>query len=70
MTRNPTCANCIHSTPVLSDHPHEGPILKCHRYPPVLIILDGDVSQAHPDAYEVCGEHPVMVALARKAQAR
>lgn len=52
-----TCATCRHSTPVLSDEPAEGPILKCRRYPPVIFIdADGELGQTSPDATDVCGE--------------
>lgn len=49
------CMNCRFSRPALSDEDNEL-MLKCHRYPPVLLVLDGDVIQAYPDAAEWCGE--------------
>jgi hypothetical protein len=50
------CSNCSFSRPTISDEPTEGPILKCHRYPPQLFILDESVTQAFPDATDACGE--------------
>jgi hypothetical protein len=51
-----TCGQCSHAQPVISDDESEGPILKCHRYPPTLFVLDGEVTQAFPDAVDACGE--------------
>lgn len=59
MSREPiehSCATCRHSRPVLSDIEEEGPLLKCHRYPAQMLVVDGDVIQAQPDADEPCGE--------------
>jgi hypothetical protein len=50
------CAQCRFSRPTISDNPEEGPILKCHRYPPTLMVIDDEVIQAYPDANEWCGE--------------
>jgi hypothetical protein len=50
------CATCKHSEPVLSDIETEGPLLKCRRYPPTVLVLDGEVIQAFPDASDPCGE--------------
>lgn len=52
-----SCSNCNYSRPAISDDPDEGPILKCHRYPPVMFVIDDEVNQSFPDAYEICGEH-------------
>lgn len=52
-----SCSNCQHSVLGFSDVESEGPLLKCHRYPPTLLVVAGEIAQAFPDAYEVCGEH-------------
>jgi hypothetical protein len=51
-----SCVDCHHAAVSVSDIESEGPLLFCHRYPPVLFILDGHVTQAHPEADEICGE--------------
>ena len=53
---NPDCQVCVHSRPVISDVAAEGPLLKCYRYPPVLVVINGEPVQLHPDADESCGE--------------
>jgi hypothetical protein len=53
---NYDCSTCQHSRPTLTDPPEE-PILKCHRYPPVLLVLNGELLQSWPDAVEPCGEY-------------
>ena len=50
-----SCSSCRHSRPTLTDGDPE-PILKCHRYPPTLFVLDDELTQAFPDANEPCGE--------------
>lgn len=55
-----TCANCNYAQPAISDEPDEGPLWKCHRYPPTLLVVDDEIIQAFPDADEVCGEHSDM----------
>jgi hypothetical protein len=52
---NTSCATCRHSQPTITDDDDQ-PILKCHRYPPTLFVLDGELTQAWPDANHVCGE--------------
>lgn len=50
------CTNCRFSRPSISDIPEESLILKCHRYPPTLLV-DGDgLLQSFPSADEWCGE--------------
>ena len=53
---NEECSVCIFSRVAVSSVEEEGPLLKCHRYPPVVIVFDGDVTQTLPDAEEWCGE--------------
>lgn len=52
-----SCDTCRFARPTISDNPNEGPILKCHRHPPIIINLDGDVVQTNPDAGDWCGEY-------------
>jgi len=54
---DPSCSRCVHSRSTISDVEAEGQLLKCHRYPPVLFVLDDELRQGHPDAVEACGEH-------------
>jgi hypothetical protein len=49
------CFVCRHSRPTITDDDGE-PILKCHRYPATLFVLDGELTQTWPDAVEICGE--------------
>lgn len=51
------CVSCVYAVAGLSDEPDEGLLLKCHRYPPVQLVLDGDIVQSFPDAEEPCGEY-------------
>jgi hypothetical protein len=46
----------VWSTPTVSDITEEGPLLKCRRFPPGLLVLDGEIVQALPDASNPCGE--------------
>lgn len=51
------CSTCVFAQPVISDVPDQGPIMKCHRYPP-LVVFNGDgLVQVWPDADEWCGEY-------------
>jgi hypothetical protein len=56
-----SCADCRYSQ---IDHDddgsfEDGPLLRCHRFPPQLLALDGDVAQSWPNVTETdwCGEH-------------
>lgn len=53
---NMDCTNCRFSRPHISDHEEEGPILKCHRYPPVVMATEEEIIQTFPSADEWCGE--------------
>lgn len=53
----PECATCYYSRAVISDEEDEGPILKCHRFPPLLFVFEDEIIQAFPDADEWCGEY-------------
>lgn len=50
------CSDCIHSRVTVSDVEEEGPILKCHRFPPVMMVINSQVVQGYPDADQYCGE--------------
>ena len=50
------CAECTYSELTFSDFDSEGPLLKCWRYPPVLFVIHGELSQSSPDASQLCGE--------------
>lgn len=56
METDVTCATCCHSRPTISDVESEGPLLKCVRYPPTVVVLDGVLLGVQPDADEPCGE--------------
>ena len=49
------CGGCLHATPTVTDD--DDVTMKCRRYPPVLFILDGELTQTFPDAYMRCGEY-------------
>lgn len=49
------CSTCNYSAPTIGDDSE--PVLKCRRFPPVLFVLDGQPTQAFPDAVDPCGEH-------------
>lgn len=55
------CVNCRYSR---VDHEpdqgfDDGPLLRCHRYPPTLVVIDGEPAQILPDvrADDWCGEY-------------
>lgn len=48
------CSNCYYARPVVGDE--DQPLFKCYRYPAVLIVINGEVNQALPDAVDWCGE--------------
>lgn len=50
------CMECRWALPSVSDDPDEGVVLKCRRYPPQLLVLNGELAQASPDAVTRCGE--------------
>jgi hypothetical protein len=54
---SPTCEGCVYANPAISDIEEEGPLMFCHRYPPQLFILDGELTQAYPQALNGCGEY-------------
>lgn len=39
----------------------DGPLLRCHRYPPSVVAVDGEVVQTWPNVgpEDWCGEHTV-----------
>ena len=50
------CDTCAFGVPCMLD---EGEVvLKCHRFPPVIVVLDGEVTQVLPQVDELdwCGE--------------
>lgn len=55
------CADCRYSQ--VDHEPDEGyddgPLLRCHRYPPTVFGLDGEATQTWPNvrAEDWCGEH-------------
>ena len=40
----------------MSDNVSDGLILKCVRYPPVLLVINEEAIQTRPDAVGWCGE--------------
>ncbi len=51
------CLNCVHSELMISNHKDDGPLLKCLRYPPVVIRMRNELVQVNPDANNKCGEY-------------
>lgn len=49
------CDGCFFATPTVTDDAELG--VKCHRFPPVIFVLEGEVTQTFPDAYDKCGEY-------------
>jgi len=50
-----TCDGCIYCLPTVTD---DGDITtKCRRYPPVLLVQNGEIIQTFPDASDKCGEY-------------
>ncbi len=54
--RKNECVSCVYSVLGISDDLEDDPILKCHRFPPVIFVIDNEVAQTSPDANYVCGE--------------
>jgi hypothetical protein len=50
-----TCVGCRYAQPVVTQS--ENVILECYRYPAQLLVWDGEIMQAHPDAVYRCGEY-------------
>jgi hypothetical protein len=49
------CSNCDHHEEAVMD---DGPVYQCRRYPPVMFVLQGEVTETWPqvDADDWCGE--------------
>lgn len=58
------CGGCDFAMPVISDDGK--PIVKCRRYPPTQLVLNGDIVQSFPDAAERCGEYRQLDAFLNK----
>jgi len=53
--KDTNCDNCFYALPTVGD---DGiPNVKCRRYPPSLLQIDGEVNQVYPDAVHRCGEY-------------
>lgn len=50
-----TCDGCRYAVPTVTDD--KDLVMKCRRYPPVLFVFEGSVSQGMPDATFKCGEY-------------
>lgn len=50
-----SCSGCYFSVPTVTDD--EQLTTKCRRYPPALVMVNGDLMQAFPDASHICGEY-------------
>jgi len=50
-----SCEGCRYAQPVVTQS--ENVILECYRYPAQLLVWEGEVFQAHPDAVYRCGEY-------------
>jgi hypothetical protein len=52
-----TCDGCTYAALSVSDREEEFVVLKCRRYPPVLMLDSNDeILQSFPDATDRCGE--------------
>jgi hypothetical protein len=49
------CDGCMFAFPTVTDD--EDVILKCRRFPPVLLVADNQPVQMFPDAVNRCGEY-------------
>lgn len=49
------CIGCIHAHMDMDGM--EDILLKCRRYPPQVLVVDGEVAQTFPDANQRCGEY-------------
>lgn len=53
----PSCDTCRHASPAIADDGQDL-LLHCRRYPPTIIVVDGDVAQTWPtmQGTDTCGE--------------
>ena len=51
-----TCEGCVHARPAITDD-QENIIMQCHRFPPVIFVLNEEVTQGFPNATDRCGEY-------------
>jgi hypothetical protein len=50
-----SCVGCRYAQPVVTQS--ENVILECYRYPAQILVWEGEIFQAHPDAVYRCGEY-------------
>ena len=50
-----TCEGCIYEVLTITDD--NEPHTKCKRFPPTLLVQDGEIIQTFPDASDRCGEY-------------
>ncbi len=50
-----SCEGCFYAVPTVLDDDDVG--MKCHRYPPTIVVYEGEMTQVTVDAINRCGEY-------------